>query len=272
MTSQRHRRLDAVVARLQLAHGTRAIRRAGPDEKTPPEGLAPPPLARIATSFAELDAALDGGLLQGRITEISGPATSGKLTIAAKAIATAHRLDADVLAAWIDPSRSLDPDYMHRCGVDLNRLLVVHPANLEDVFSIALHLVESNTLALLVVDSLAPAESHGEMEAALAGQTAGFARLSAVLPGTATALVFLSTFADRPQLADHPGPQRQSHALAYAAAVRITLRRERWITRDDGDVRGYVGHAEIDKNRFGKTGVRAIVRITFNGTVRGDGL
>ncbi len=272
MTSQRHRRLDAAVARLQLAHGTRAIRRAGPDEKTPP-------IARIATSFAELDAALDGGLPQGRIAEISGPATSGKLTIAAKAIATAHRLDADVLAAWIDPSHSLDPDYMHRCGVDLNRLLVVHPANLEDVFSIVLHLVESNTLALLVVDSLAPAESHGDMEAALAGQTAAFARLSAVLPatdarrpGAATALVFLSGVADHPRPADRPEPQSPSHALAYAAAVRITLRRERWITRDDGDVRGYVGQAEITKNRFGKTGVRATVRITFNGTVRGDGL
>ena len=281
MTSQRHRRLDAVVARLQLAHGARAIRRAGPDEQTAP-------IARIATSFAELDAALDGGLPQGRITEISGPATSGKLTIAAKTIATAHRLDADVLAAWIDPSHSLDPDYMHRCGVDLNRLLVVHPANLEDIFPIVLHLVESNTLALLVVDSLAPAESHGDMEAALAGQTAAFARLSAVLPGTATALVFLSRVAGDPQLADSERSMRQlqspSHALASAAraasdagaasaaAVRITLRRERWITRDDGDVRGYVGQAEISKNRFGNTGVRATVRITFNGTVRGDGL
>src|SRR5690606_11773352 len=123
----------------------------------------------------------DGGLPQGRITEISGPATSGKLTIAAKAIATAHRLDADVLAAWIDPSRSLDPDYMHRCGVDLDRLLVVHPADLEDIFSIVLHLVESNTLALLVVDSLAPAEFPGDAAAALSGQAAALARLSARL-------------------------------------------------------------------------------------------
>ncbi len=60
--------------------------------------------------------------------------------------------------------------------------------------------------------------------------------------------------------------------MAHAAAVRIVLRREQWIIRDDGDVRGYVGHAEIEKNRFGKTGVRTIVRITFNGTVQGDGL
>lgn len=243
MTHQRHRKLDAVVARLQLEHGPRAIRRAGPDEKTPP-------IARIATSFVELDAALDGGLPQGRITEISGPATSGKLTIAAKAIAVAHRLDADALAAWIDPGHSCDPDYMQRCGVDLDRLLVVHPANLEDAFSIMLHLVESNTLALLIVDSLVP---QGGAEAALA-------RLSSMLPHTATALVFLSE------------AHEQSRALAHAAAVRITLRRERWITRDDGDVRGYVGQAEIVKNRFGNVGVRAAVRITFNGTVRGDGL
>ncbi len=250
MTSQRHRKLDAVVARLQLAYGPRAIRRADPDEKTPP-------IARIATSFAELDAALDGGLPQGRITEISGPATSGKLTVAAKAIAMAHHLDADVLAAWIDPGYSCDPDYMHRCGVDLDRLLVVHPVNPEDALSIMLHLVESNALALLVVDW---EPSLWDAEAAFVEQAAALARLSSMLPRTATALVFLSEL------------RGQSRALGHAAAVRIILRRERWITRDDGDVRGYIGQAEIAKNRFGNSGVRATVRITFNGTVRGDGL
>jgi RecA/RadA recombinase len=270
MTSQRHRRLDAVVARLQLEHGSRVIRRAGPDEGQPKVGTTPP-IARIATSFAELDAVLDGGLPQGCITEISGPATSGKLTVAAKTIAAIqstlasrspdpkdrHRLDADVLAAWIDPGYSCDPDYMHRCGVDLNRLLVVHPVNAEDALSIVLYLVESNTLALLVVDW---ESSLWGAEVAPAGQEAALARLSSILPRTATAVIFLSE------------PRRQSHILAHAAAVRIILRREQWIIRDDGDVRGYIGQAEIVKNRFGHTGMRATVRITFNGTVRGDGL
>jgi len=64
MTS-RQRKLDAVVARLQLQYGPRAIRKAA----------APPaPVAYISTTFPDLDAALGiGGLPRGRITEIIGP-------------------------------------------------------------------------------------------------------------------------------------------------------------------------------------------------------
>lgn len=250
MASPKHRKLDAIVARFQLDYGPRALRRAEPDEKTPP-------VPRIATSFAELDAALNGGLPQGRITEICGPATSGKLTLAAKAISVAHSLDPDVLAAWVDPSRTCDPDYFHRCGIDLQRLLVVRPANLADALAATLHLAESNTLALLVFDGAdvyggAGPEGEGTLAPALA-------RLNSLLPLTATAAVFLTE------------PQAQSRTLAHAATVRILLRREQWIQRA-GDVRGYAGQAEIVKNRLGSTGARVPVRITFNGTVRGDGL
>lgn len=246
MASQRQRKLDAVVSRLQLVYGPAALRRADPGEKRAP-------VPRIATSFAELDAALDGGLPQGYLTEISGPATSGKLTLTAKAIATAHGLDADVLAAWIDPTHTCDPDYLDRCGIDLHRLLVVHPGSLEDALSVMVHLVESNTLALLAVDDLAPAQSD---EAVLA---AALARLPALLAHTATALVVLTE------------PHTQSRALAHAAAVRIILQHEQWITRA-GDVRGYRSQAEVVKNRLGPVGVRVPVQIVFNGTVRGEGL
>ena len=92
--SSKRRKLDAVVARLQLDHGPRAIRRAGPDEQAPT-------VRRIPTSFAALDAALGGGFPQGRITEISGATTSGKLTLAAKTIAAAHAADRQALTAWL---------------------------------------------------------------------------------------------------------------------------------------------------------------------------
>jgi DNA polymerase III alpha subunit len=74
MTS-RQRKLDAVVARLQLQYGPRAIRKTA---------AAPPaPVAHISMTFPDLDAALGiGGLPRGRITEIIGPATSGKVTLA----------------------------------------------------------------------------------------------------------------------------------------------------------------------------------------------
>ncbi len=244
MPSQRRRKLDALVTQLQFEHGPRAIRRAEPGERAPT-------IARIPTTFTELDGLLDGGLPRGRISEVTGPATSGKLTLAAKAIASAHH-ERDAVAAWIDTWRTCDADYLHRCGVDLSRLLVARPASLSDALAMALHLVESRSLAVLVMDTL-PAEPGG------AGTLAGaLSRLAALLTETQTAAVFLTD------------PEQFSQALAHAAAVRLNIRRERWLKRG-GDVRGYEGQVELVKNRLGRTGT-ARIRITFNGTVRGDGL
>jgi RecA/RadA recombinase len=259
VASQRRRKLDALVAQLQFEHGPRAIRRAEPGERTPA-------VARIPTTFAELDALLDGGLPRGRISEVVGPATSGKLTLAAKVIAAAHR-DRDAMAAWIDTWRTCDADYMHRCGVDLSRLLVTRPAGLSNALAMCLHLVESRSPAVLVVDTLpfTPAspgssERAGGSEGSLRqGVLAGaLSRLATLLDENQTAVVFLVN------------PGQSSRALAHAAAVRLNIRRERWVTRK-GDVRGYEGQTELLKNRLGRIGT-ANIRITFNGTVRGDGL
>jgi RecA/RadA recombinase len=250
VASQRRRKLDALVTQLQFEHGPRAIRRAEPGERTPA-------IARIPTTFAELDALLDGGLPRGRISEVVGPATSGKLTLAAKVIAAAQR-DRDAVAAWIDTWRTCDPDYMHRCGVDLSQLLVTRPAGLSNALGMCLHLVESRSLAVLVVDTLpfthASLASGSGSEGTLAG---ALSRLATLLAENQTAVVFLTN------------PGQSSRALAHAAAVRLNIRRESWITRK-GDVRGYEGQTELLKNRLGRLGT-ANIRITFNGTVRGDG-
>lgn len=238
MPAKRRRKLDALVAKLQLDYGPSAIRRAGRAERTPP-------VPRIPTSFPELDAALGGGLPQGRISEIAGTTTSGKLTLAAKTIAAAHRLDRDALAAWLDLPGSCDPDYLHRCGIALDRVLIVRPATDDDALAVVLQLVASRTLAVLVCDWT---------------PTAGaLAQLNRQLTGSATAVIFLTESASA------------SVALAHAAAVRIRLQREQWLTRHN-DVRGYAGQAEIIKNRLGPAGARVPIRIEFNGTVRGGGL
>ena len=252
MSSPRRRKLDLVVSGLQLKYGPQAIRRAA-------VGTAPA-ISRIPTSFPALDAALQGGWPRGRISELCGPVTSGKLTLAAKAIATLHQADAvpgdhrlAALAAWLDTTRTCDPDYLHRCGVALDRLLVAHADTLADALALLLHLVESNTLGLLAVDAL-PTGPNAD-----ATLSTALARLAPLVARTATAVLFLS---ETP--ATYP-------ALAHAAAVRVELRREQWLTRGP-DVRGYAGRAEVIKNRFGPTGVRVPVRIVFNGTVRGEGL
>lgn len=268
MPSRRQRKLDLVVAGLQLQYGPRAVRRS--------VERSAEPIPCIATTFPELDAALvpygaeerrsrgveeprsglvqevargTGGLPRGRISEITGPATSGKVTLAAKVLAAAQQ-EQDALVAWLDLGRTCDPDYLDRCGLDLDRLLIVHPEDGADVLAIALHLVESNSLAALVFDGLADL---------LPGVDGMLERLATVVTQSRTAVLFLTE------------PYARSRTLAHVATVRLAIHRERWITRD-GDVRGYEGTAEILKHKLGRAGALVPIRITFNGTVRGDGL
>jgi RecA/RadA recombinase len=248
--SSRHRKLDAVVARLQMQHGPRALRRAP----------APAPArARLSTTFPALDAVLQdapdapGGVPRGQLTLLSGPVTSGKVTLAAKILSTAHA-DRRALVAWIDPSRTCDPDYLQRCGLDLDRLLVVHPEDALDGLAVIRYLVESNTLAGLVFDSLTDLSSRH------ATQVAGhLAHLAQVVGLTQTAVLFLAETGR-----EHP-------ALLHHVGLHLRLTRERWLTQA-GDVRGYEARVEVVRQRPGRTGARIPIRIVFNGTVRGDGL
>jgi recombination protein RecA len=245
----RRRKLDAVVARLQTQYGPRAIRKS----------VIAPDIAYLSTTFPALDAALgQGGLPRGRISELIGPATSGKVTLAAKVLASAHR-DRAALVAWVDLTRTCDPDYLHRCGLDLERLLIVRPDTSEDALAIMLHLVESNSLAALVFDDLAGmvgARGAASVESVLAGT---LERLATVVTLTETAVLFLSE------------PRAQYRTLAHLATVRLEIRREHWL-RQGRDVTGYEGLVKVLKHKLGQAGATVAIRIAFNGTVRSKGL
>ena len=245
--SSRRRKLDAAVARLQTKYGHRSARQGA----NIPRSTHTP---AISTTFPALDTALQiGGVPRGRITELVGPATSGKITLAARIIAAAHR-ERGALAAWLDLTHTCDPDYLHRCGVDLDRLLVVHPATGADALAITLHLTESQTLAALVFDGVA-AITPGET-----GQLTGtLERLAAGVTRTNTAILFVTE------------PNAQFHTLAHVATLRLGIHRERWLMRH-GDVRGYTAQVQVLKHRGGRPGTTTTLRIAFNGTVRGDGL
>jgi recombination protein RecA len=244
MTSTRQRKLAALVARLQVQYGPRALHKAA---------LTAEPAATLSTTFPDLDAALGGGLPRGRLTEILGQVTSGKLTLAAKTLAAAQQ-EPGALVAWFDLPRTCDPDYLHRCGLDLDRLLVVRPRDGAEGLALTLHLVESHTLAALVFDGTA--ELRQADPATVAG---ALEHLATVVTQTPTAVIFLTE------------PHAQARTLAHVATVRLALRREAWLTRGP-DVCGYAGQVEISKHKLGRAGAVVPLQITFNGTVRGAGL
>src|SRR5205807_5207466 len=120
----------------------------------------------IPTGALSLDAALGiGGLPHGRVTEIYGPESSGKTTLALHVVAEAQRLGG--IAAFIDAEHALDPIYARKLGVIIDELLISQPDTGEQALEITETLVRSAAVDLIVIDSVAAlvprAEIEGEM-------------------------------------------------------------------------------------------------------------
>lgn len=254
---RRQRQLEMTVAAIQRQHGPWALVKGGTSQVA---GSAATP--HISTGFPTLDRALTiGGLPKGQVCELVGPATSGKTTLALKFLVQTQAGGGQV--GYLDQALYFDPDYAHRCGLDLSRLLVGRPQDVRETLTMVEALAGSGGLAALVFDALDFTWTDPQAAALLA---ATFNRLPAALARSGMALLVLH---------EPPGgssPQAESVSpLAHVAAVRLQVVRERWL-RQGKDVRGYQARVEVLKNRFGPIGRTASLAIEFNGTVRGNGL
>ena len=122
----KQKRLESAVVAIQRQHGPKALRKGLPRRVAPPH---------IATGFPQFDKATGcGGLPPGQLTLLSGPATSGKLTLDDKTLAhTGH-------SAILDLNYTVDADYLVRCGANLDQLVIVQP-EISDTVTLLLDLV-----------------------------------------------------------------------------------------------------------------------------------
>ena len=253
MAKKKRSNLALTVAAIQQKWGLKALRQLDRDEVTAQ-------IPHIPTGFPGLDKALGiGGIPRSRMTELIGVPTSGMTTLAMKIMASAQA-EGDT-AAYIDLGRTFDPDYAHRCEVDLSKLLLVRPRNGQDALAITHDLVASRGTGLLIFDAssdlLADAQGEHLMSTRLR-------HLTSLLAKSPCALIFLTLVESHPPLAD------DSYALAHYATLRLFIEKERWITKGR-DIRGYHAQVVVAKNKLGSGGKQATIAITFNGTVRGDG-
>jgi len=220
-------------------------------------------IPHIPTGFPALDRALGiGGIPRGRITEILGAPTSGMVTLALKLIAQAQE-DRDT-AAYVDLSYTFDPDYAARCGVSLERLLLIRPHNGREALEITTPLIASGGIGVLVFDSVSHllGEPHG-----LQLMSAALRQLVGALAESPCALVFLTPlyFGDAASTDNYPS----GFALPHYATVRLLIEKERWIRRRR-DVRGYRARVTVIKNKLAPADKSATIEITFNGVVNGN--
>ena len=103
-----------------------------------------------------------GGLPKGRITEIYGPESSGKTTVALHAIANAQAEGG--ICAFIDAEHALDVQFAKRIGVDVENLIISQPDSGEQALEIVDTLVRSGAFDIIVVDSVAAPVPRAELE------------------------------------------------------------------------------------------------------------
>jgi recombination protein RecA len=117
----------------------------------------------VSTGALSLDLALGiGGLPRGRVTEIYGPESSGKSTLALHVVAEAQRNGG--ICAYIDAEHALDPVYARAIGVDVDELLISQPDTGEQALEIADMLVRSGAIDVVAIDSVAALTPRAEIE------------------------------------------------------------------------------------------------------------
>jgi len=247
---ERTKALDIAVGQIEKQFGKGSIMRLG-------QRSAITPIEAISTGAISIDYALGiGGVPRGRVIEIYGPESSGKTTLALQVIAEAQRTGG--MAAFVDAEHALDAQYAQKLGVDLENLLVSQPDNGEQALEIVEVLVRSNSVDVVVVDSVAAlvpkAEIEGEMGEAQMGLQArlmsqALRKLTGVVSKSKTTLIFINQLREKiGVMFGNPETTTGGRALKFYASVRIDIRRIAAI-KDGDQVIGGRTRVKVVKNK-----------------------
>ncbi len=120
------------------------------------------------------------GAPMGRLYQLVGKESSGKSTLCLDIIQQYQKAHPDEDVFYIDFERSLDPDYAEACGVDLTRLIRIHPDTTEQGLDIIMEAAESDEVKLFVIDSIAAAMPSSEQGKSM-GDNAKMASAASVM-------------------------------------------------------------------------------------------
>ena len=211
----------------------------------------------IPTGSLALDLALGvGGIPRSRITEIFGPESTGKSTLAQHIIAQAQKMGG--LGAYIDVEHALEPTYAAGIGINIDELLISQPDTGEQALEITEALVRSNAVDVVVIDSVAAlvprAELEGDMGDSLPGLQArlmsqALRKLTGAISHSRTAVIFVNQLREKIGVVfGNPEVTPGGRALKFYSSVRIDLRRIETL-KHQSEVIGSRVRAKVVKNK-----------------------
>ncbi len=248
---ERARAIEMAMGQIEKQFGKGSIMRLGQKD-------AVAVIASIPTGSISIDYALGvGGMPRGRVIEIYGPESSGKTTLALQVIAQAQAKGG--MAAFVDAEHALDATYAAKLGVNLENLLVSQPDNGEQALEIVEVLIRSNSVDVVVVDSVAAlvpkAEIEGEMGEAQMGLQArlmsqALRKLTGAVSKSNTCLIFINQLREKiGVMFGNPETTTGGRALKFYSSVRVDIRRIASI-KDGDQVVGGRTRVKIVKNKL----------------------
>ncbi len=211
----------------------------------------------ISTGSISLNNALGvGGIPKGRVTEIYGPESSGKTTLAMHMIAEAQK--AGGIAAFIDAEHAFDRFYAEKLGIDIENLLVSQPDNGEQALEITDSLIRSAAVDIVVIDSVAALTPKSEIEGDMGDSKMGLQarlmsqalrKLTANISKTGTSCVFINQLREKiGVMFGNPETTTGGNALKFYSSVRLDIRRIGQI-KDTEEVKGNRVRVKVVKNK-----------------------
>ena len=246
---ERTKALDAAVSRIEKEFGKGSIMKMGEDSTRVMEV--------IPTGSIELDIALGvGGIPRGRVIEIYGPESSGKTTVALHIVAEAQKLGGT--AAFVDAEHAIDPEYSKRLGVNMNDLLVSQPDTGEEGLEITEMLVRSNSVDVVVIDSVAALVPRAEIEGAMGDSFIGLQarlmsqalrKITGAISKSNTTVIFINQLREKVGIMfGNPETTTGGRALKFYSSIRLEVRKSENIKKGD-EFLGNRVRAKVVKNK-----------------------
>ncbi|HEY82146.1 MAG TPA: recombinase RecA [Dehalococcoidia bacterium] len=249
MVTEREKALELAIGQIEKRFGKGSIMKLGESAVSPVEAIPSGSLA--------LDLALGvGGIPRGRITEIFGPESSGKTTLAQHIIAEAQKRGG--MAAYIDAEHALDPTYAANCGVNIDDLLISQPDTGEQALEITEALVRSSAVDAIVIDSVAALVPRAEIEGDMGDPQVGLQarlmsqalrKLAVAIGRSGTAVIFINQLREKVGIIfGNPEVTPGGRALKFYSSVRIELRRADTIKQGNEAIGSHI-KAKVVKNK-----------------------